>query len=544
MNSAKTQLWHQVVSGSPSKFVRWTLAATLALAALQLPRITVAQPASASQQPQVLLLDCEAADGLPACSTLQLALEHELEVAVQLGQPAAGQGALIVRSAGPGRAKVSFALDGGGKPGRVVSLPAEAARAAETIALLAANLMRDDAGELLASLQKRRQAVQIPPAAAPLPAPSPAPAPSPLPAPLPAPAPPSVPLAVAQTPVSADERPVAIAVDLLPGFTLPPGAGQDGVRALSFGPLITFSSHLRGIEAAGVVALKTGRVRGIQVSGVLNVAGQLEAGIQASTVNLAGGPARGIQAGVVNLVGGSLRGIQAGTVNLAGSIQGVQAGVTNLVFGDATGVQAGVFNYAAGRAGWQVGILNLGRDADVGLGLLSLYWDGRTHVQVSTSAAGQTLVALKHGSRRIHNLLAVGAQPDGAQPDGGQSWDPVAALGLGARLFDTGRWYLDLDLQQQVIFRKSPGTTRASQGIDVSTQSQVSALLGLKLWRSLGIFAGPTYQLAIDGNPELIHADVWWRGGTMQAGFMSAQWRDRDVQVRGWPGLTVGVTWL
>ena len=526
MNSVKAQLWHQVVSGSPSNFVRWTLAATLALAALQLPRITVAQPASASQQPQVLLLDCEAADGLPACSTLQLALEHELEVAVQLGQPAAGQGALIVRSAGPGRAKVSFALDGGGKPGRVVSLPAEAARAAETIALLAANLMRDDAGELLAALQKRRQAVQIPPPAAPAPA-SPVPAPSPAPLPL------------AETPVSADERPVAIAVDLVPGFTLPPGAGQDGVRALSFGPLITFSSHLRGIEAAGVVALKTGRVRGIQVSGVLNVAGQLEAGIQASTVNLAGGPARGIQAGVVNLVGGSLRGIQAGTVNLTGSLQGVQAGVTNLVFGDATGVQAGVFNYASGRAGWQVGVLNLGRDADVGLGLLSLYWDGRTHLQLSSSAAGQTLVALKHGSRRIHNLVAVGAQPDGAK-----GWDPVAALGLGARLFDAGRWYLDLDLQQQVIFRQSPGATRDSRSVDVSTQSQISALLGLKLWRSLGIFAGPTYQLAIDGNPELLHADVWYRGGTMQAGFLSAQWRDRDVQVRGWPGLTVGVTWL
>ena len=518
--------WLGLDGWSPQLFAGLTLALAAGTLSAGVPSAALAQPAAVAQETQVLLLDCAAGDGLPDCAALQLALEHELEVAVQLGQPAAGQGALIVRSAGPGRARVSFALDGGGKPGRVVSLPAEAARAAETIALLAANLMRDDAGELLAALQKRRQAVQIPPAAAPAPA-SPVPAPSPAPLPL------------AETPVSADERPVAIAVDLVPGFTLPPGAGQDGVRALSFGPLITFSSHLRGIEAAGVVALKTGRVRGIQVSGVLNVAGQLEAGIQASTVNLAGGPARGIQAGVVNLVGGSLRGIQAGTVNLTGSLQGVQAGVTNLVFGDATGVQAGVFNYATGRAGWQVGVLNLGRDADVGLGLLSLYWDGRTHLQLSSSAAGQTLVALKHGSRRIHNLLAVGAQPDGAK-----GWDPVAALGLGVRLFDTGRWYLDLDLQQQVIFRQSPGATRGSHSVDVSTQSQISALLGLKLWRSLGIFAGPTYQLAVDGNPELLHADVWWRGGTMQAGFLSAQWRDRDVQVRGWPGFTVGVNWL
>lgn len=523
--------WLGLNGWSPLLFASLTLALALGSFAVAVPSAALAQPAAAAQETQVLLLDCEAGDGLPDCAALQLALEHELEVAVQLGRPRAGQGALVVRSAGSGRAKVSFALDGGGKPGRVVSLPAEAARAAETIALLAANLLRDDAGELLATLQKRRQAVQIPPPAAPLPA---VPAPS-----APASAPPPAPLPVPATPVSADERPVALAVDLLPGFTLPPGAGQDGVRALSFGPLITFSSHLRGIEAAGVVALKTGRVQGIQVSGVLNVAGQLEAGIQASTVNLAGGPARGIQAGVVNLVGGSLRGIQAGTVNLTGSLQGVQAGVTNLVFGDATGVQAGVFNYASGRAGWQVGVLNLGRDADVGLGLLSLYWDGRTHLQLSSSAAGQTLVALKHGSRRIHNLLAAGAQPDGAQ-----GWNPVAALGLGVRLFDTGRWYLDLDLQQQVIFRQSPGATRGSRSVDVSTQSQLSALLGLKLWRSLGIFAGPTYQLAIDGNPELLHADVWYRGGTMQAGFLSAQWRDRDVQVRGWPGLTVGVTWL
>lgn len=523
--------WIGFTGGSPLPVVGLTLALVIGAVSVAGAGIASAQPAEVNQETQALLLDCEAADGLPACSTLQLALEHELEIAVQLGRAVAGRGALVVRSAGPGRAKVSFALDGGGKPGRVVSLPAEAARAAETIALLAANLMRDDAGELLAALQKRRQAVQIPPSAAPLPA---VPAPS---APVPAPPPAALPLPA--TPVSADERPVAIAVDLLPGLTLPPGAGQDGVRALSFGPLITFSSHLRGIEAAGVVALKTGRLRGIQLSGVLNIAMHLEAGIQASTVNLAGGPARGIQAGVVNLLGGSLRGIQAGTVNLVGSIEGIQAGVANMVFGDARGVQAGVFNYAQGRAGWQVGLLNLGRDADVGLGLLSLYWDGRTHLQVSTSAAGQILVAVKHGSRRIHNLLAVGAQPDGA--DG---WSPVAALGLGARLVDTGRWYMDVDFQQQLILRETADSVRGSHSIDVSTQSQISALVGLKLWRTLGIFAGPSYHLAVDGDPEFIHADVWWRGGTMQAGFMSGQWRDRDVQVRGWPGFTVGVTWL
>lgn len=524
---------------------------------------STASAQSAPAQAQELLLDYEAAPGLPDGSTLQLALEHELEVLVRLGKPATGQAALVVRGAGDGRALVSFLAGGKGNPGRAVTLPSEPARAAETIALLAANLMQDDAADLLTALQKRRaQAVAKPAPAVVEPPPA---------APVPAVPLPPVAMPVALTAAALDDSAplVPVAVDVVPGVTFPPGAGSGGTRKLSFGVFIASSKHLDGVEVASLVALKSGRVRGVQVSGVLNIAQRLEKGLQGGVVNLAGGPAQGIQAGVVNVMDGDLQGIQAGTVNIAAAVRGVQGGVVNLVGGklegvqagtvnvavgvrgvqggvvnvcggDASGIQAGVFNLAAGKAGWQVGVLNLGKEADVGLGVLSLYWNGRTHLQAWTGTAGQTMVGLKHGSNRIHNLLALGGQPDGK---GG--WDAVGAVGIGVRALAGDRVTLDLDAQQQVVAARTPPTAGGSSAMHFSTQSQLSALLGLRILGTWRIFGGPTYNVGVDADPNVARADVWWRGGDRNGpGMASMRWTDGDVTVRGWPGLVVGVSWL
>lgn len=547
---------------------RW-LAVALSLA---LP-VTASAPAFAQAAPaqaQELWLDYEPAPGLPDGSALQLALEHELEVLVRLGKPAGGQGALVIRGAGPGRAMVSFVADGKSQPGRAVTLPSEPARAAETIALLAANMMQDDAADLLLVLRKRRSraiAAPTPPVAAP----APAVVEPPSAVPVPADAVPPVALPVTATRAMPDDSAplVPLAVDLIPGVTFPASAGSGGTRKLSFGVFVSSSKHLDGVEVASLAALKSGRVRGVQVSGVLNLAQRLDKGVQAGVVNLAGGPAqglqagvvnvidgdlqgiqagtvnigsavRGVQGGVVNLASGGLQGVQAGTVNIAAGVRGVQAGVVNLSSGDASGVQAGVFNLAAGKAGWQVGVLNLGKEADVGLGVLSLYWNGRTHLQAWTGTAGQTMVGVKHGSNRIHNLLAVGSQPDGK---GG--WDAVGALGIGVRLVAGDRLTLDVDAQQQLVAARTPPMAGGNSAMHFSTQSQLSALLGIRLLGTWRIFGGPTYQVAVDGDPNLVHTDVWWRGGDRNGpGAVSMRWTDGDVRVRGWPGLVLGVSWL
>ncbi len=540
----------------------WLMAAAVATVLPgTLPREALAQPTAA--QSQDLLLDYEPAPGLPDSSALQLALEHELEVLVRLGQPGPGQAALIVRGAGPGRAMVSFAAAGKVNPGRAVTLPAELARAAETIALLAANLMQDDAADLLTTLRKRRikAVAKLAPTVVEPPSPEPVAA---------VPVPPQA-LPVAATPAAADDAGplVPVAVDVIPGITFPISAGSGGTRKLSFGVFIASSKHLDGVEVASLAALKSGRVRGVQVSGVLNMAQRLDKGAQAGVVNLAGGPAQGIQAGVVNILDGDLQGIQAGTVNVASAIRGVQGGVVNLASGklegvqagtvniaatargvqggvvnvsgsDATGLQVGVFNLAAGKAGWQVGVLNLGKEADVGLGVLSLYWNGRTHLQAWTGTSGQTMVGVKHGSNRIHNLLALGSQPDGA---GGH--DAVGALGIGVRVVAGDRVTVDLDAQQQLVASRTPPTAGGTSAMHFSTQSQLSALLGLRILSTWRVFGGPTYNVGFDADPNLARADVWWRGGDRTGpGMASVRWTAGDVSVRGWPGLVIGVSWL
>ncbi len=112
---------------------------------------------------RALYLVVEPGQGIPEAATLQLALERELDVVVRLGTAqAAGDAVLSVRPAGSGRATVEFRAPDGHVTGRAVVLPTELARAAETVALLAANLVGNEAAELLGELRRSRAVVAQP----------------------------------------------------------------------------------------------------------------------------------------------------------------------------------------------------------------------------------------------------------------------------------------------------------------------------------------------------------------------------------------------
>ncbi|MBM4343043.1 MAG: hypothetical protein FJ100_06665 [Deltaproteobacteria bacterium] len=526
-----------------------------------------ASPATSQPTPPSLCLHVESADGVPPASALQLAIEHELEVPVRTEMPCpAASGALTVTPAGPGQAHVAFVAPDGHKAGRAIRLPAETARAAETIALLASSLVRDEAGELLDTLRKSKPApkkAEVPPAPsppptppvpAPLPAGTPPAPPPPLPAgvPPPSPAPPGPPAATAADGDDDAWRPdgggLSIAVDLVPGVSLPPGRFTSPTRSLSFGVIGAWSPGLRGIEAAHVFALKSRsargiqmaggfcivaeELRGIQLAGGLNVVGGRLRGIQGSFgVNIARSIDRGVQFGSLNLAGASDRVVQFGFANLAvGELRGIQGGFFNAARGDLRGVQLGLANLATGSVrGVQVGLLNLARDADAGIGLLSLYWKGRTHLEMWSQDWARAMIGLKHGSRYIHNIVAVGGRSVGDR------WLPVVALGLGLRARLGDRLHVDVDAVHHLLLQGQSAEDQAPDHL-----SQAKATVGLRLFRSATVFAGlslnalwlPTRDLVESLTP--FERDDSTRKDVCQN---CAERRSADL----WPGVVVGV---
>jgi hypothetical protein len=180
--------------------------------------------------------------------------------------------------------------------------------------------------------------------------------------------------------------------DIIPvGIQFVPGMGTSGFdrRATNyvlFGILGAAGYNLRGFGLSAIGLINTGYVRGVQVSGIFNIAVggmdgmQLGAifnmtqrdvrGIQLGGIfNYAGGNRDGIQlGGILNLTRRDARGIQIGGISnySGGGMDGMQlGGIFNLTQRNVRGVQAGgiAFNYAGGdRDGMQLGgILNLTR---------------------------------------------------------------------------------------------------------------------------------------------------------------------------------------
>lgn len=498
--------------------------------------IAAAHRAPAEVGPPRVQLIVTPSAALPHPQVVQLALEHELGLAVQLGGPAREQNAVLsVRAAGQGRAAVGLVLPSGQWMGRVTRLPTEKTRAAETIALLAATLLTDEAGDLLASLRHP----STPPVARPVPAPLPA-----IAAPLPEPPTPAAPAVLLPAPATATELPcsetpselhhVPFAFDAVPGVGWPPPSQHRDLRHVSLGLIGTISAGLDGIAVAPVFHIQHEQVRGVQASGAFNLSGGSTQGIQASGgVNLTAGNLRGVQGGGgVNIAGSMSGGLQGAPVNIVhGDGRGMQGGVVNIVGGDFHGMQAGVVNIAGGKVrGVQLGLVNLGEDADAGVGLLSLYSHGRTQVAATAQTDGLYMGSIKHGSRLFHNIFEVGAREEGG------AWHPVAAFGFGGHLRVHDRVAFDFDGVHSVLIERDIG-----RNFPPSQLSQLRLTVGLRLLGPIGIFAGPVWNVAEDFSATSgDYRTIFGHGAAgVRTWFESA---DHAMRVRAWPGVLAGIT--
>jgi hypothetical protein len=397
----------------------------LALSLLAAPFLVAPRRSEAQAQarkPAPVIVELEPGDGGPDEAAVRGAIGEELGApAVAPDDPAArgARGELRLRVDVARRELVMrYRPRGGVEFRRKVTLPEERSAQLTTIALLAGNMARDEAAELLAGMRPAPAVPSGEPAtsasaagsapvpgaassaapgaassAAPGAASSAAPgaassaAPGAASAPPPAAAPPA---GERPRPACARrmERSVPIRISLVdPVASFPAGNGVAAQLQLSL--LYGRVGEVRAGHVAGLVDVVDGDAGSVGVAGVGSlVAGEVEGALLAGVFSFGGCDARGaVGAGVVSAVSGRMTGVQfggvvssarggldgaqvAGVVNVAGSdVEGAQiAGVVNVAEGRVRGAQvAGVGNYASGAIGVaQVALVNVGGDVEGG----------------------------------------------------------------------------------------------------------------------------------------------------------------------------------
>ncbi len=286
---------------------------------------------------------------------------------------------------------------------RRLQLPPDPARAVEAIALLATNLVKDEAAELLKELTEADSATKDPPAPD-------SPPPPETPAEPDTTEPPRAKRTEATSRPARDGRggsrernrvdpepdasvprrdllgapvnvslvhPLAVYVDsedravnlelgaLFSRVGAIHGVGVNAALLWSEGALhgfvlggfgLHYAAPSDGFQLAGFGTWGTADVRGAQIAGGTHfVKGNIN-GVQLAPVNITTGTATGAQIGVFNYAGSGATGAQVSLFNIAGH---------------ASGVQVGLVNVADSNSGVPIGLLTFGGDTDLKLGLFA-----------------------------------------------------------------------------------------------------------------------------------------------------------------------------
>jgi hypothetical protein len=359
--------------------------------------VALAQPVEHPAQTDVALaVEVIAPRGELDAGAVRVAIARELDITtIEPGAFVPALGRLRV-SVDRSAVHVAYEPAAGAASERSLTLPTLPDERVQLVAYVAANMIRDQASELLAQLHAPPPIVidVRPPSSAP-------------PAILP---PPRVVDAI-EPPV---ERPLEVEIPATIGFVPP----------LEVDRLV--GAHV--IVGAGLHALvgSTDGSRYISIAGLADIEHEFASGVQLAGIAAISGRVDGVQAGGIASVARDVHGIQlAGIANVAGDVHGMQVGgIVNLA-DELHGVQLGLVNISSGDDdAYPIGLINYSRTA----GFAIDGWAESTRL---------VALALRHGPRHLHNVWSLGWSPD---------YDHVlVGAGLGTTLQIAGRMGIDID---------------------------------------------------------------------------------------------------
>lgn len=433
----------------------WKRIATVALVVASggtTARLVHAEPAAApaTAPAYTLVVDSDDVDVL-SYEALAARLQRELGSPVTRADgPMPSRAAITVRYRKTDRALTVRASHAEGRVlERTVEVGGDAAETQATTVLLAGNLARDEARELLDALSAKKARASDTTAEE-----------------EPTPSPPSPPEGRAR-----DDG--WMPVNLALAWPVAMNYGRPDVRTnVDVSLLYSRVGSVEGVALATGVSHTSGDLTGVQLGGVGNVVLQDLQGVQiAAGLNLVRGTARGLQLAPLN-VAQDLRGAQiVGGVNVARDVRGLQLGVVN-VGRRVRGAQVALVNVAEEVDGAQIGLLSISRH-----GIHPVVWG---------STLNYLNVGLRFSTKYVYTTTAFSL---GTHE--GTFASPGVTAGLGAHL----PLVMKLDLDLETAFSTMFGYEGRSSG----TQNSAVHLRGLVGWSfatRFRVFAGGGARLA------------------------------------------------
>lgn len=472
---------------------------------------------------------------------------------------------------------------------RRARLPDEASERLATLALLSANLLRDEAADVLRWLQPAEPA---PPREEPAPSAFDDSASGGVTADQ------ATADRATEAPRAADNPPppphtVPIGIDFAPGVGASSGfLGQDlryvglgllgalsggvagvtvsglvdlslgSVEGVQLGSVFVWAEKVEGVQFSGLVAAEHGRLAGVQAGGLLAIAGGRVTGVQLASIATLGGSPTGIQAagvlavsdgavrglqlaglgtvavgplrglslsGGANVAAGEVEGAQVGGVNVSSAaVEGAQIGLINVAAGGVEGAQVGLVNVAAGRVrGLQLGLVNVSPRATASVGLVPVHPESPLQFRAGLDSAGTLRLFGLFGGDVFHMVGSAGFTPF-----------PTRAtfsfgLGPGVRIYPINALQVDLQALAHTLLDD------ASQSDSLASAYEARLVVAGRLNRVLSLYGAASYQVHIAPlGGGGVGAPLAHRIGRFSRGL------EPDGEVRGWPALEVGLQLL
>jgi hypothetical protein len=390
---------------------------------------------------------------------------------------------------------------------RSITARGDSASMTNEAVLLAGNLARDEARELLDALGTK------PPREEPVPT---------APPPLPPPPPPTQ--EEKDTPFEEGSLKLATVAFIFPiasnehepntrsllDFSLIYGrVGRVEAYQMGFGVAHAARGGLRGTQLAGGVAISEGPTYGAQIAIGANLASgtgsdaglkgaQLATGFNyarrgvtgaqiSAGVNMTRGPVTGVTiAAIMNLNTEEIHGTQgAAWINIADKVKGSQLSVVN-VSNDVTGAQLGVVNIGRKVKGLQLGAVNIAEEVDgAAIGLASISKDSFHPIAWGSNLA-YTNAGVKFATKYVYTVTAIGVGTNETSFDGG----PLITTAIGGHIPLPAAF----DVEAECAYSTVDNNNKTNQSL------HPRALIGYSFAKHFRLFAGGGPRVPIDFN--------------------------------------------
>lgn len=250
------------------------------------------------------------------------------------------------------------------------------------------------------------------------------------------------------------------------------------------------SNHIRqdarGMQVAGLINQVGNSAHGLQVAGLANFIAKETKGAQIAGLTNTSGDAEIQVSGLINIAN-DVNGLQiAGLVNKAGNVEGIQV--------------AGLINKARNVKGVQLaGLVNLAESSDYPIGIINIIKNGKQAIGLSYDETGTGMITYRSGGRILYGLIGLGYN---LSPKRSKDYYGFEA-GIGAHLVKTENFLLNAETFSQSL----------TDFQDFSYSKHGIRLLPvLRIAQRIEIFAGPAFNVT-QFDPEThtpLHNNYFW----------------------------------